>query len=227
MTKRLFQIFFLFFLLLPVSASAQYPFGKNKIVYSKKDWKVLQTPHVDIYHYPSERNLVLSIAPAAEETYKEYCELFNMEFADPVPVVLFSSHYDFQQTNIIPYLISEGTGGFTDLMKGRIAIPFTGSYSDLLHVLRHEMVHAFMLEKIRQVMSKRGKFTYHYPPLWFIEGIAEYVASPTVDSRCNMYIRDALMHGRLLTLDNLWHIDGSYMMYKHGEAVIRYIAANF
>jgi hypothetical protein len=218
---------FLAILLIPAGVLAQYPFGKNKVVYSKKDWKVLQTPHVDIYHYPSERNLVVSIAPAAEETYEEYCELFNMQFESPVPVVLFSSHYDFQQTNIIPYLISEGTGGFTDLMKGRIAIPFTGSYSDLLHVLRHEMVHAFMLEKIRQIMSAHGRFTYHYPPLWFIEGIAEYIATPHADSRSDMYIRDALMHGRLLTLDNLWRIDGSYMMYKHGEAVVRYIATNF
>jgi hypothetical protein len=227
MIKRVLLPLILSIILLPADVFAQYPFGKNKVVYSKKDWKVLQTPHVDIYHYPSERNLVASIALAAEETYEEYCRLFNMEFEEPVPVVLFSSHYDFQQTNIIPYLIPEGTGGFTDLMKGRIAIPFTGSYSDLLHVLRHEMVHAFMLEKIRQVMSGHGRFTYHYPPLWFIEGIAEYIASPNANSRSDMYIRDALMHGRLLTLENLWRIDGSYMMYKHGEAVIRYIITNF
>ncbi len=226
MTTRALSIFTAL-LLLPACVLAQYPFGKNKVVYSKKDWKILQTPHVDIYHYPSERNLVVSIAHAAEETYEEYCKLFNMEFETPVPVVLFSSHYDFQQTNIIPFLISEGTGGFTDLMKGRIAIPFSGSYSNLLHVLRHEMVHAFMLEKIRQVMSAHGRFTYHYPPLWFVEGIAEHIATPESDAQSDMYIRDALMHGNLLDLEDLWRIEGTYMMYKHGEAVVRYITTNF
>ena len=58
-------------------------------------------------------------------------------------------------------LISEYTGGFTDLMKGRIAVPANGSYSNLRHVVRHEMVHAFMLEKLHQVMDNRGKYSYN------------------------------------------------------------------
>ncbi|NIM19777.1 MAG: hypothetical protein GTO51_05980 [Candidatus Latescibacteria bacterium] len=227
MKKLLLLPTLLVLILFPTGSDAQYPFGKNKVIYSNKDWKVLQTPHVDIYHYPSERNLVLSVAPAVERTYEEYSELFGLEFEERVPVVLFSSHYDFQQTNIIPQLISEYTGGFTDLMKGRIAIPFTGAYSDLLHVLRHEMVHAFMLEKIRLVMAEHNKFSLNHPPLWFIEGVAEYIASPEANAQSHMYIRDALMHGKLLSLRNIWRIEGTFMMYKHGEAVVRYIATNF
>ncbi len=213
--------------LIPVGALAQYPFGKNKVIYSKKDWKVLQTEHVDIYHYPSERNLVSIIAPIVEDTYDEYCKLFKFDFEERLPLVFYSSHYDFQQTNIIPYLISEYTGGFTDLIKGRIAIPFTGSYADLLHVVRHEMVHAFMLEKIAKVMSDHKRFTLYHPPLWFTEGLAEYIASPEADSKSHMFVRDALFHGRLLNIDDIWRIEGSYMMYKQGEAIVRYIAANF
>ncbi len=227
MIKNALFISLLFLAYFATGATAQYPFGKSKVIYEKRDWKVLQTPHVDIYHYPSERNLIASVAPAAEETYREYSELFDLKFDDRVPLVLFSSHYDFQQTNIVPHLISEYTGGFTEIMRGRIAIPFTGSYSDLLHVLRHEMVHAFMQEKIHKVMKDHHKFTLHHPPLWFIEGIAEYIASPEADAKSAMYIRDALMHGRLLDLRNIWRIEGSFMMYKQGEAVVRYMAMNF
>jgi len=212
---------------LPTRAPTQYPFGHSKVVYSRKDWKVLQTPHLDIYHYTSERNLVAHVAPDLEKTYLEYSEFFALEFEERVPVVLFSSHYDFQQTNIIPSLISEYTGGFTDIIRGRIAVPFTGSYSYFLHVIRHEMVHAFMLEKIRRVMSDNHKYNSVPPPLWFIEGMAEYVANPEADTQSDMYIRDALMHGKLLDLINIWRIEGSFMMYKEGEAVLRYIANNF
>ena len=217
----------LFVLAMPTLVSAQYPFGKNKVSYRSRDWKVLATEHVDVYYYPSEQNVVNFIAPLVEDTYAEYAELFDIQFRNRLPLVFYSSHYDFQQTNIIPSLISEYTGGFTDLMKGRIAIPMTGSLWQLRHVIRHEMVHAFMLEKLAIVMSGASRFTYSHPPLWFVEGMAEYFADSNANTRSHMFIRDALIHGRLPDLLNIWQIEGSFMMYKEGEAVVRYIATNF
>jgi Tol biopolymer transport system component len=213
--------------LLPKSARAQYPFGKNKVNYATRDWKVLQTEHVDIYYYPNERNLVSFIAPLVEDTYLEYSKLFRLEFRGRLPLVMYSSHYDFQQTNIVPSLISDYTGGFTDLVKGRIAVPMTGSMWELRHVVRHEMVHAFMMEKLAKVMSEKNRFTYQHPPLWFVEGMAEYIASPKADTQSHMFVRDALLQGNLPDLETIWRIEGSFMMYKEGEAVLRYIATNF
>lgn len=226
MLKRVL-IILLAVLSVPRVASSQYPFGKNKVSYDSRDWKVLQTEHVDIYYYPSEQGLVAFIAPLVERTYVEYAALFDIQFRDRMPLVFYSSHYDFQQTNIIPSLISEYTGGFTDLIKGRIAIPMTGSLWQLRHVIRHEMVHAFMLEKLAIVMSDVGRFTYTHPPLWFVEGMAEYLASPRADTQSHMFIRDALVHGDLPDLSQIWQIEGSFMMYKEGEAVVRYIATNY
>ncbi len=208
-------------------ALAQYPFGKNKVVYTKRDWKVLKTENVDIYYYPAEENLVAFAAPLVQQTFEEFSEYFDLEFDDPLPLVFFSSHHDFQQTNIIPYMISEYTAGFTDLVKGRVAIPFAGSLWEFRHVIRHEMVHAFMLKKLDAVLSKHHKFNNQYPPLWFIEGLAEYVASPECGTRSHMFIRDAMLHNRLPDLANIWRIEGSFLMYKQGEAIVRYIADNF
>ncbi len=214
-------------LCLPGPTQAQYPFGKNKVIYSKLDWQVLETEHVDIYHYPNEANLIRFAAPLIEETYLEFSEVFGIEFERRVPFVFYASHYDFQQTNILPSLISEYTGGFTDLLKGRVAVPFTGSYAKFRHVVRHEMVHAFMLEKLQQVMAGQGKFNVPPPPLWFVEGMAEYFANSPRNSQAHMFIRDALVHDKLLDLNNIWRISGSYLMYKQGEAVVAYIAHNF
>ena len=215
------------FFLTPGLSAAQYPYGKNKVVYSNQKWKVLKTENVEVYYYPSEENLVAYAAQIVEETFLELSEYFELEFDRPLPLVFYSSHYDFQQTNIIPYLISDYTAGFTDLAKGRIAIPFSGSLWEFRHVIRHEMVHAFMLEKLGDVLSKRGKFATSYPPLWFIEGLAEYVANPKGDTQSHMFVRDALIHGNLPDLENIWRIEGSFLMYKQGEAVVRFIADNF
>jgi hypothetical protein len=211
----------------PAGLSAQYLYGKNKVTYDRRNWKVLKTEHVDIYHYPSDVNLVRYIAPLIESTFAEFEERFDLEFDKRLPFVFYNTHYAFQETNILPQLVSEYTGGFTDLMKGRIAVPFTGSYGNFRHVARHEMVHAFMLEKIRLVMKEAGKFTYPQPPLWFIEGMAEYFANSPQDTKSHMFVRDALVHDKLLPLDQLWRIWGSFMMYKQGESVLNYIATSF
>jgi Tol biopolymer transport system component len=209
------------------SAHAQYPFGKNKVIYQGKDWRVLETPHVDIYHYAPDSTLILYLAPLVEETFLEYTKTFRVEFRRRLPFVFYATHYDFQQTNILPVLISEYTGGFTDLMKGRIAVPFNGSYANLRHVVRHEMVHAFMLEKLQDTMHAHGKYTYSQPPLWFVEGMAEFFANAPANSQGDMFVRDALLNGRLLDLDEIWRIEGSFMMYKQGEAILNFIATNF
>ncbi len=209
------------------AADAQYPFGKNKVIYHGRDWRVLETDHVDIYHYAPDSTLILYLAPLVEETYGEFSRIFQVDFDHRLPFVFYATHYDFQQTNILPTLISEYTGGFTDLMKGRVAVPFNGSYANLRHVVRHEMVHAFMLEKLQQSMHERGKYSFAPPPLWLIEGMAEHFANSPQNTQGNMFVRDALLNGRLYDLDQIWRIEGSYMMYKHGEAVVNYIATNF
>lgn len=208
-------------------AHAQYPFGKNKVIYQGRDWRVLKTEHVDIYHYAPDSTLILYLAPLVEATFEEYTKTFRLEFSHRLPFVFYATHYDFQQTNILPSLISEYTGGFTDLMKGRIAVPANGSYANLRHVARHEMVHAFMLEKIHRVMDDRGKYTYGQPPLWFTEGMAEYIADSPQTPQGEMFVRDALLNGHLLHLDEIWRIEGSYMMYKQGEAILNYIGTNY
>jgi hypothetical protein len=146
---RIFIVILLLQLALSAGASAQYPFGKNKIQYTPKDWKVIETEHFEIFYYPEEIAVADFVAGRSEGIYAEYSEFFGLEFDRRIPVVLYGTHHDFQETNIIPYMISEATGGFTEFIKGRVALPFTGSYGRLLNVYRHEITHAFMLEKLR------------------------------------------------------------------------------
>jgi len=207
--------------------SAQYPFGKNKIQYTPKDWKVIETEHFELFYYPEEIAVAEFIAGKSEEIYNEYSEFFNLEFDRKIPVVLYGTHHDFQETNIIPYMISEATGGFTEFIKGRVALPFTGSYGRLLNVYRHEITHAFMLEKIRVVMNSHRRYTYNHPPLWFTEGLAEYLGQRSRDSEAHMFVRDAVISGSLYSLKEIWRIDGTYMMYKVGESVLHYISTRF
>lgn len=212
---------------LPAAARAQYPFGKNKVLYAPKDWKVLETAHVEIYFYPDERPVAEFIAGLADETYREFSRFLRVEFDRRIPVILYGTHHDFRETNVTPYLVSESTAGFTEFAKGRIALPFSGSYPQMRHVFRHEMVHALMLEKLRVVMSSRRRWGYEGPPLWFVEGLAEYAARGAPDAEAHLFLRDAVVNGLIPPLEELWRIEGSYLMYKVGESAVGYIATRF
>lgn len=227
MTRRTAITFALLLLLPSLAARAQYPFGKNKVQYNKKEWKLIETTHFEIYYYEDELEVAEYVSSMSEDVYTEYALFFDLEFDRRIPVVLFGTHHDFKENNIVPYIVSESTGGFTEFIKGRIALPFTGSYSHMKGVFRHELVHAFMLEKLRVTMSGRRMFNYRHPPLWFTEGLAEYLAHGGPDTEAEMFIRDAVTGGDLVPLQELWRIQGTYLMYKEGESALHYIALQY
>lgn len=126
--------------------SAQYYFGRNKIQYEQFNWQVMTTDHFDLYFYGSNP-LVWAAAFWVEEAYNELEQKFNYTLDHRVPLVLYSSHIHFQQTNVLPMQIPEGIGGF-EFIKGRVVLPFNGNLHDFRHVLRHELVHVFMQNKV-------------------------------------------------------------------------------
>jgi hypothetical protein len=68
----------------------------------------------------------------------------NYKITARIPVIIYESHNEFQQTNIINIYLSQGIGGVTELLKNRVVVPFQGGYGQLRHVLHHELVHAVM-----------------------------------------------------------------------------------
>jgi len=172
-------------------ASAQY-FGRNKVQYRAFDFKVIKTAHFDIYFYDQEREAALDAARMVERAYARLSRILQHEFRERKPIILYASHTDFQQTNTLPFFIDEGTGGVTESLKDRVILPFTGSYADFEHVLTHELVHAFQYDVIfrRGVISEASPFATRLP-LWFMEGMAEYLSLGRIDALTAAWLRDA------------------------------------
>ena len=114
-------------------------FGKNKVTDQQFDWLIHRTEHFDIYYYPAEAELALIMADIAEEAYEKHSEDFEHEIADRTPLILYQSHKDFQETNIILQELHEGIGGFAEIFKRRVVIPFTGSMEAFREVIFHEL----------------------------------------------------------------------------------------
>lgn len=211
-------------LALPTTASGQY-FGKNKVQYRAQDWRVLETRHFEIYFYAHEAEIVYDAARLAERSYTRIARTLRHDLGGRVPLILYTSHSDFQQTHITPAMIDIGTGGVTELARRRVFLPFTGSLADFEHVLTHELVHAFELDILfdPKQTDPLNPFAYS-PPLWVMEGLAEYLARPKRDPHTDMWLRDAALSGHLLSVEGL-ELVRDIRVYRFGQSIFEYFAS--
>jgi Tol biopolymer transport system component len=207
----------------PALLEAQY-FGQNKVQYESFDWKIIQTEHFDVHFYPAERVAAMDAARIAERSYARLSKVLGHRFRERKVIILYASHSDFSQTNTTPGDVGEGTGGFTDFFKQRNIIPLTGAYADIDHVLTHEMTHQFQLDVFS---SGRGGSALQsvlqiQPPLWFMEGMAEYLSLGRVTPETAMWLRDAALQNKLPTIEQLTY-DPRIFPYRFGHALWAYI----
>jgi Tol biopolymer transport system component len=203
-------------------AAGQY-FGQNKVQYRTFDFRSIQTEHFDIYYYPDERGGALDAARMAERAYARLSRILHHNFQARKPIILYASQSDFQQTNVVD-ASGEGLGGVTEFFKHRAVLPFTGSYADFEHVLMHEMVHQFQYDVYSRGRPGAGVQTLVNvnPPLWFMEGMAEYLSLGPINPETAMWLRDAALEGHLPTLEELT-VDPYIFPYRYGHAIFAYI----
>ncbi len=227
---RLFPLAFCALAGLPLallSTPAPAQFGQNKVQYDHFDFKTLETEHFLIHYYPEEERAVYDAARMAERAYGRLSRVFNHAFTEKRPIILYASHSDFQQTNIFQFDIGEGTGGITEGLRDRVVLPFTGSMREFDHVLTHELVHSFQYELLRLGALSRGANPFsNQPPLWFIEGMAEYLSLGEVDPHTAMWLRDGALSGYLTSLEDLSYA-GDIRVYRYGQAVWYYVGKKY
>ncbi len=210
----------------PAIAAGQFGyFGENKIQYHSFAWRILKGQHVDLYFYPAEEELARVALAYAEESYGVLQRRFNHAVEHRIPLIVYASHSDFEQTNVLPYAPPEGLLGVTDFLKQRVTLPFTGNYVEFRHTLRHELVHVFQL-------SLATDAYLHYPraqrvglPLWFTEGLAEYFSAGE-DTRDEMILRELAVSGRMPTLAQLAYAGGG-IIYPIGGSILRYLGTTY
>ncbi len=207
---------------------AQY-FGRNKVQYQKFDYQIIKTQHFDVYYYPEFRAVAEESARMAERWYARLSRMLGHELKGRQPLILYASSPHFQQTTALTGLIGEGTGGVTESFKRRIILPVGTSPAETDHVIGHELVHAFQYDMTSPGGPASGGgmgMGLARLPLWFIEGLAEYLSIGSVDPHTAMWMRDASRRDFLPSikkLDNPY----KYFPYRYGQALWAYITGRW
>jgi Tol biopolymer transport system component len=214
--------------LIPVPLEAQY-FGRNKVQYRTFDFRVLQTQNFDVYYYPEEEEAVRDAARMAERWYARLSRILDHRFEHRQPLVLYANHPHFQQTTTYSGGISEGTGGFTEVFKQRVVMPFAHSYAETDHVLGHELVHAFQYD-ISGLGRAQGGLEMaarrYQVPLWFSEGMAEYLSLGPLDPLTALWVRDAALSGEIPSIERMTR-DPRVFPYRWGHALWAYVGGRW
>jgi hypothetical protein len=159
----------------------------------------------------------------ADEYTRKLEAWLDFSFYERVPIVVYAGHPLFSNTNITPYILPEGVAGFTEMIKGRVVLPYSGARASFRHVLAHELVHAAIKQKLQHLYARTNRMQGQRPPLWFEEGLAEYLSYgfPATDSA---YIAELVVGGGLVPLEQMERIYGSYRMYKEGQCLMAWLA---
>lgn len=218
------QIYFIVIVVFLLAGNLFAQYGKNKVTYKDFDWEFLKTEHFDVFYYQGGRKLAEFAAPVAEEQIDRLSKLFGWNMSTRVPLIIYNSHREFQQTNVIQSYMTEGVQGVTELFKNRAVVAFDGDYHAFWHVLRHELLHVYVNEyiyggSIQNVISKRIRTEV---PLWMNEGIAEY-SSVRWDTEADMIMRDLVIQSQIPNLNQLQY----YLVYKGGQSFYRFIVDKY
>ncbi len=223
-----FFLLILFYVgMLPQKIQAQY-FGQNKVQYQNFNFKVLKTDHFDIYYYPQEEKATQQAAFMAERWYARHSRILDHKLNGRQPLIFYASGPQFRETNIISGQIGEGTGGVTEALRRRIVIPFAGPLAESDHVIGHELVHAFQYD-IMGLSGGAGSMVSPSAarlPLWFIEGMAEFLSLGPIDPHTAMWMRDAAKS--MKKLPKISQLENpEYFPYRWGQALLAYISGKY
>ncbi len=221
---RRFNLLFFIFIFLAINIQAQQ-FGKNKVQYKNFDWYYIQTEHFDIYFSQGGEYITDFTASVAEDALARMQKEFKHQITNRIPIVIYNSHNDFQQTNVVQEYMEEGVGGVTELFKNRVVVPFEGNYKQFEHVIRHELIHAYLNDmfyggSIQSIISNNITLQV---PLWVNEGLAEYFSLNGWDTNSDMFLRDATISEYLPSINGL----NGYFAYRGGQSVFWYIAEKY
>ena len=208
-----------------VPARAQFVpyYGKNKVIYDSFAWRVYKSPHFEVYYYPEFEQHLGRVVSYAESAYQKVSGDLKHEIHFPIPLILYKTHSEFEETNLFPDFVPEGVLAFAEPVRGRMVLPIDEPPDKLQGLITHELTHVFEFDLIPRNLVQRSI------PLWLDEGLADYERG-SWDTLDLMTVRDAAVTEQVPPLSRFDEYGGytnPRVVYNLGHAAFEFIEARF
>jgi Tol biopolymer transport system component len=198
-------------------------YGKNKVKYDDFAWRIYKSPHFEVYYYPEFEQHLARIVSYAESAYQKVSSDLKHEIGFHIPLILYKTHSEFEQTNLFPTFLPEGVQAFAEPVRDRIVLPIDLAPDQLQGLITHELTHIFEFDLIPRNIMQRNI------PLWVDEGLADYERG-TWDTLDLMTIRDAAVTDqipKLSRLDQAIDFANPRVVYNVGHAAFEFMEARY
>ncbi len=206
----------------PAMAQSGRAFGQNKIAYDNFHWNVYKSPHFDVYFYPESEPFLDEVVSDAESAYVRLSKALDHELRFRIPMVLYKTHGEFEETNVVLEELPEAVGAFAEYVQNRMVLPIDQPPDKLYKLISHELTHIFQYSLFFE--GYLGRALRARIPTWLVEGMASYFGQDE-ESLDRMVIRDAVVNNvipPIQTFDSL-----SYLSYRFGHAVFDFIEQEY
>jgi hypothetical protein len=208
-------------------AAAQTPYvpyyGKNLVRYDRFDWQIYKTEHFEIYYYPALDQHLERVAGYAESAYQQISAELKHDLAFKVPLIIFKTHSEFEQQNVIPGAADEGVGAFAEPYRDRMLLPLDEPPDLLYRLIVHELTHIFEFDIVPQSLVRQTV------PLWVAEGLSDYMTGiwRPIDL---MTVRDAAIADiipKMSELEGYGNTSNPRLVYNLGHATFEFIESKW
>lgn len=192
-----------------------FSFGENRLSPSQEPWFSVRTDSVVVYSQGRDPHLATWVAREADRIRRRVEAQLGIPLGREPVVVVYPTYREFLASTAMPpseYAI----GGALERRKNSILVPFLGDSERLRHTLAHELVHVALAHYFEDgaLQTAFRSTVLDRIPLWFTEGLAEFIASVwTVEAE--MHLRAAVLAGR--PLDRVLY-SSSYDAYWAGQS---------
>ena len=159
-----------------------------------------------------------------ESSYQKVSTTLKHEIGQPIPVILYKTHSEFEQTNLGGGFIPEGVLAFAEPVRGRMVMPIDEPPDKLQGLITHELTHIFEFDIIPRSLVQRTV------PLWLDEGLADYMRG-NWDTLDLMTLRDAAVTDQIPKMSRFnvdyGGVSNARLIYNLGHAAFEFIEARY
>ena len=211
------------------NTGAEYRFGQVKAPPRPLQWKILNTPHFQIFFYQGLEELAERCRDILEEeaydrVFPDFKDFYVLTPYRKIRVILFASRKEYQNSQASGLSLDDTSEGVAHILVNRLVIIGQPTLRDLRGVLTHEITHLLTIGPFKDDLL--SSLTQGVPG-WIAEGLAEYYMPPeTRFARREVALRDVVLRDAVDSLEQISQVRGN-LHYAEAWSLVEYLANKY